>query len=296
MLHFDVSTTLALLPITVYNIGLALGPLIASSVSEIYGRRPVYLVSLLGAMVFTALAGSASTFRTLTVARLLASLFGAPMTSVVSGTLNDVWGRERDSIATTFMALFAGMMIWGSEIGPAVGAAIMRDRNDWRWTFWVTLLMLGASSLVWLCPETYAPAILRRRAKKQGLPVPPRGHIALVLKVACGRPLHMLAVEPIIFPTALISSISISMVFFFYVAFPLVFEELYAFSPCHVGLSFLSLFVGSMLGLVIMSVLDKRAYQVAKAKAESEGRSVQPEERLYPAMLGGILLPVTLFW
>lgn len=270
--------------------------MVSASVSEIYGRRPVYIVSLTGAIVFTAIAGSASTFRTLAVARFLASSLGAPMVTIVIGTINDIWDVANDKTGSLFLGLFAAIMIWGTEIGPTIGESMIQDTNDWRWTFWLLVILLGVSCAVWFCPETYGPAILRRKANRMGLPIPPRGTILEVVKIALGRPLHMLIVEPIIFPTSLISAVALSIVFFFYVAFPLIFQRIYAFSPYQTALSFLSLFVGSILGLIIMMILEKRMYQAAKAKAESKDLIVEPEERLYPVMLGGVLLPISLFW
>ncbi|KAH8821232.1 major facilitator superfamily domain-containing protein [Xylogone sp. PMI_703] len=294
--EFDVSTTLSILPITLFTIGLALGPVISASVSEIYGRRPVYIFSLLGALVFTAVGGSATNFRTLAVARFFTSFFGAPMVTIVIGTLNDVWDVVNDKTGSLFIGLFAAMMIWGTEIGPTIGQSILEDTGNWRWTFWLTTILIGVSCIVWLCPETYGPAIQRKKARKLGLSPPTRGNVIEVMKVALGRPLHMLVIEPIIFPTALISSIALCVVFFFYVAFPLIFQRIYSFTLYQTGLSFLSLFIGSIIGLFIMMILDKRKYRVAKAKAESLGLVVQPEERLYPVMLGGLLLPISLFW
>jgi MFS family permease len=296
MLHFNVNTTLAIVPITLFATGLAFGPIVSAAVSEIYGRRPVYVASLTGAVIFTAIAASASTFHTLVVARFFASFFGAPMITIVVGTLNDVWDVVNDKTGTMFLGLFAATMIWGTEIGPTIGQSIIEDTRDWRWTFWLTAILLGTSCIVWFCPETFGPQLMRRKAKKLGSPIPNRGNAMDIIKTSLGRPLHMLVVEPIIFPTALISSIALCVVFFFYVAFPIIFESVYSFTPYQVGLSFLSLFIGSVFGLIILSQLDKRKYQVAKAKAESLGQVVQPEERLYPVMVGGILLPVSLFW
>lgn len=247
-------------------------------------------------VVFTAVVGSASEFRTLALRRFIASVAGAPLITTVVGILNDLWNVVNAKTGTTFMDFFAAMMIWGTEIGPPIGESIYRDTGDWRWTFWLRIIIFGASCVTWLCLETYGPAIVRRRAKDQGRPVPPRGSILAVIKVSLGRPIHMLFTEPIIFPTSLISAIGMCAVFFFYVVFPLVFERQYSFTQYQAGLTFLSLFIGSVLGLVILSAVDKRTYRAAKKKAEALVNKVAPEERLYPVMLGGLLLPLSLFW
>jgi hypothetical protein len=49
-----------------------------------------------------------------------------------------------------------------------------------------------------------------------------------------------------------------------------------------------------LVGLILFTQLDRRIYQVKKAK--SQGKGVQPEERLYSVMIGGVILPISLFW
>lgn len=293
---FQVDSTLAISPITFYTLGLALGPIISAAVSEVYGRRIVYCVSLPLAIAFNVVAGSTSTFRTLAVARFLASVAGSPMVTITIGTLNDLWDIVNDKTGTFLAGLFAASIIWAPELGPLIGASLVKDTENWRWTFWITVIMLGFSCVVLLCPETFGPEILRRREKKLERSVAPRGSFIQVLKVVSGRPLHMLFTEPIIFPTCCITALALDIMFFFYIAFPLVFQKVYSFDDYQVGLSFLPLFVGSLLALAVLGAVDKWTYQAAKSKAESREEKVVPEERLYSVMIGGILLPISLFW
>lgn len=116
------------------------------------------------------------------------------------------------------------------------------------------------------------------------------------LRLALGRPLHMLFVEPIIWPSAALVTAGQCVLFILYVGYPLILHSQYGFSEYQVGLSFLPLLVGSVLAVPIIGYCDKHKYQVARANAESLGKTVAPEERLYPAMVGSVMLPVALFW
>jgi len=49
---FGTSSEVAVLPLTLYVIGLAFGSMILAPLSEYYGRTPVYLVSFLGTALF----------------------------------------------------------------------------------------------------------------------------------------------------------------------------------------------------------------------------------------------------
>jgi MFS family permease len=187
------------------------------------------------------------------------------------------------------------MMVISTELGPLIGATIIQGQ-DWRWTFWIASIFIGLSIAVVLPnPETYKPEILRRRAKKMKIEVS-RRELKSVVLVAVGRPLHMLVTEPIMWPTALVVAVYQAILFCFYVAYPLMFERVYLFTTFKVGLAFIPLLVGSLLAIPIVAYLDKAKYQKEKADAEREGRPIRPESRLYAAMVGSILMPISLFW
>ena len=81
-----------------------------------------------------------------------------------------------------------------------------------------------------LIPETFRPQIVRNKAHKLKLPLPARGSSTTIFLTAVGRPLHMLIVEPIVFPTAFVMSITQAVVFAYYVEYALLFETVYGFS------------------------------------------------------------------
>ena len=61
-------------------------------------------------------------------------------------------------------------------------------------------------------------------------------------------------------------------------------------------MAFGPLIVGSLFALPIMAVFDRLLYQPARVEALRLGTTVAPENRLYPAMVGSIILPISLFW
>ena len=105
----------------------------------------------------------------------------------------------------------------------------------------------------------------------------------------------MIAVEPLVSTTSIMGVVYQGVLYCFFIAFPLVFEGTYKFTQYQTGLAFLPLFIGSLLGLVCFIVADRLKYRPAVAKTEREGKSVSPE-RLYPAMMGSVLMPISLFW
>ena len=89
--RFDVSVTVALLGLSLYVLGLAFGPILAAPLSETFGRRVVYLISLPISSLFVLGAGFSQSFASLAICRFLAGFFGAPTLAVGAGTNADLW-------------------------------------------------------------------------------------------------------------------------------------------------------------------------------------------------------------
>ena len=82
MARFQISSVVALLGLSLYVLGLAFGPVLAAPISETYGRRVVYLVSLPMAALFTLGAGFSESFASLVICRFFAGFFGSPVLAV----------------------------------------------------------------------------------------------------------------------------------------------------------------------------------------------------------------------
>lgn len=89
--YFGVSRTVAILPLTLYVIGLGLGPTIAAPVSEMYGRSIVYKVTLPVCILFLVGSGLSKSFVSLCVTRILAGIAGGPVLAVGAGTNADTF-------------------------------------------------------------------------------------------------------------------------------------------------------------------------------------------------------------
>jgi hypothetical protein len=72
-----------------------------------------------------------------------------------------------------------------------------------------------------------------------------------------------------------------------------VFEEYYGFSTGTVGLSYLGLGIGSLVGLFIFSISSDR--HIKKRAAATEGGEMKPEYRLQLLPYGAIILPAGFF-
>lgn len=112
--RFHVSDVAAIVPFSVFLIGLGAGPMLAAPLSENFGRTYSYMISLPLYALFTLGAGFAQNFATLVICRLLAGIFASPPLVVGAGTNADIWKPEHRALATTLFALCP-------FFGPALG-------------------------------------------------------------------------------------------------------------------------------------------------------------------------------
>jgi len=112
--EFNVSITTALLGLSMYVVGLGLGPMFSAPLSEVFGRKMVYFVNLPIFMLFTMGAGLAKNIQTLAICRAFAGIFGGPALAVSGGSFVDIWDLKTSGSAVTVQA-FATFM------GPSLG-------------------------------------------------------------------------------------------------------------------------------------------------------------------------------
>ena len=299
--RFGVSSTVALLGLSLYVLGLGFGPILAAPLSETKGRRVVYFVSLPISAFFTLGAGFSQTFASLVICRFFAGFFGGPTLAVGAGTNVDIWPPVYRAIATSSFILAPFL---GPAIGPAVGG-FSAQYKGWRWTQWTILFLMVPIYVYSLAmKETYKKIILQQRAKKLKIAPPakvgPTGLAALkfLITVTLFRPVYMIFNEPIVFFFSIYTGFAFSVLFGFFAAFPIVFEGVYHFQTGFAGLAFLGLGLGVVLGVATAITVNRIWYQKEFTKSLAGGGlgTVAPEHRLYAAMIGSFGIPLGLFW
>ena len=99
------------------------------------GRKQVFLVSILGFTVASALCGMAGSLFQIVLFRLLQGLFGAALIPLSQAVLLDIWPKEQHGQA---MAIWGMGAILGPIMGPALGGWLT-DNLTWRWVFYINL-------------------------------------------------------------------------------------------------------------------------------------------------------------
>ncbi|KAK3671956.1 hypothetical protein LTR78_008131 [Recurvomyces mirabilis] len=299
---FNVSDEVAILPLSLYNLGLAFGPLIGSPLSETSGRKIVLLINTPLFALFTLGAGLAKNIETLIICRFFAGVFAAPAVGNASATLTDYAASQYRGISFAF---YYSMPTFGAYVGPLIGGFVTQNKG-WRWTQWVTIIFLLAFYLpILFIRESYKKTILRRRAKKLGVEGPPTiprslpANVRYFATTLVFRPVHMLLTEPIVTLVCLYNGFLFGLMYTFVIASPWVYEHYYHFSTTSQSLSFLGLIIGTGTAPIPLLLLDYFVYQPQLRKFRkqkpSEDDQFPPENRLVPALIGSFGLPISLF-
>jgi hypothetical protein len=82
---------LGLLGISIYALGFGIPPLALAPFSEVYGRKSVYLASHLAYTLFFLCCGFAPNMTTMLLGRFFGGAFGSTGSTLVGGTLADIW-------------------------------------------------------------------------------------------------------------------------------------------------------------------------------------------------------------
>ncbi|KAH8822694.1 major facilitator superfamily domain-containing protein [Flagelloscypha sp. PMI_526] len=293
--EFNTSQEIVNLTVTMFVIGFGIGPMILSPLSEIFGRTPIYQISIFIFFIFTLPGALAKNVTTLVVSRTIAGLAASAPMCNVGGTVSDVWATHERGIP---MAFFSASIFMGPCLGPLIGGFI-GEYAGWRWIYWVLFILLGfAFTLTLFMHETLATRILHvkaRRLRKEFGDTNYRTPAELkkepfseVMLVTLSRPVKLLLTEPVIFFMTIYLSFIYSILYLLFFAFPIAFVEVRGFSAGETGLTFLSVMFGIALAMFCMP-LQERWYRVATQDGAF------PEARLYFMMIGAIIQPISLF-
>lgn len=105
--------------------------------------------------------------------------------------------------------------------------------------------------------------------------------------------MKMLIFSPTILLLSLFMGLAYSYLFLLFTTMTPVYEENYHFSPRSVGLSYLGIGVGFLLGQFVFTQFGD---VILKKLAAKTGGEIKPEYRLPLCCICGVFIPIGLFW
>ena len=127
--EFGISDNVGILGVTTYMFGIAAGAVTLAPLSEMFGRRPVYIVAFFLFVIFVIPCAVAKNIETILITRFFGAFCAAAMISNAPGTVNDIVDDQHRALAFSIWSI--GPMN-GPVIGPVVGGFVFQYMG-WRW-------------------------------------------------------------------------------------------------------------------------------------------------------------------
>jgi len=283
--------------ITSWSVGGAIFVIIfiplLEDIGVLYGFLGFYLFFLL-MLIPQALAQN---YATLVVTRFFAGGAVALLANTISTTIPDLW--EDDRGRTIPVSLYILCYTAGATLGPPLFAGVIQHIGNWRWIFYIQLMVYGAlyPLFIVLMKETRASIILRRRAKKlrketgRAIYAPvelQKTNILQTVAQSAYRPLFLLFTEPVLAASAIWSAFAFGTVFMFTQSVEVVFVETYGWEVYSTGYVLFAVVIGECIGWVITLFGIRPYFGSADRNDEAPGRPI-PEARLYVSVVGSFV-------
>lgn len=298
---FGVSLEVMTLGTSLFVLGFAVGPLVWGPMSELFGRKKPLFIGFFIFAIFQIATAVAQNLYTVMLTRFFGGVFGSAPLAIVGGALVDFFHPVDRGVAA---CIFAGATFVGPVAGPIVGGFITQSYLGWRWTAYITAIMgffFGTLGFL-IVPESHAPTILSARAKKiryktKNWAIHAKADESQVdfyniVHVYLFRPFVMLIREPILLLVSLYLALVYGILYLFFEAYPISFQQGRGWNNGVGALPFISILIGVILAGITITIATKTRF----ARKFKKHGHVVPEERLPPMILGAFILPIGLFW
>eukprot|EP00136_Aspergillus_niger_P001056 XP_001389854.2 MFS multidrug transporter [Aspergillus niger CBS 513.88] len=261
-------------------------PLFWKPLSQRYGRRPIFLLSLILSCVCNIGCAKSPDYASMAACRALVAFFISPAMAIGSAVVTETFfKRER----AQYMGIWAVMVTLGVPVGPLI-FGFVAQRVGYQWIYWTLAITNAVQFILYIFfgPETrYIGTDMHSTSafKHQYLSI--RRIDPTPFKLAeFYHPLTLITNIPV-----LIASAAYAMVFLFAsvmnsVEVPQLLQSKFELNAEQLGLQFLGLIIGSLLGEQLGGVLSDTWMDL---RAKRTGHKPEPEYRLWLSYIGYLL-------
>lgn len=272
---------------------LGWAPLFWKPIANRYGRRPTWLISTLGALLFNVGCALSKDYTSMAICRAFASFFISPPGAIGSAVVTETFFKKQRA---TYMGMWTLLVTLGPPSGPFFMGFVAYQTGNYRWIYWILAIVNGVQFITYLFfgPET---RYIRQGVHHEGSAFKQE---YLTFKRQDPNPFKWIE---FIYPLSLfryaaiaVPTIAYSIVFGFCsvlltVEIPQLFIPKFGFNPQQLGLQFLGIIIGSVIG----EQLGGRLSDIwMNRRGKKLGKRPEPEYRLWLSYAGFILVMVGL--
>ncbi|CAK7209399.1 hypothetical protein SBRCBS47491_000428 [Sporothrix bragantina] len=260
-------------------------PLIWRPLAHVYGRRPIFLISLICSLVGNIGCASSHSYATMAFCRALTAFFIAPAIAIGSGVVTEIFFKKDRGL---YMGIWATMVTLGVPIAPFIFGFVAL-RVGYRWIYYVLAIVNGVQFILYFLfgrESRYVPGSTATRTSNAGFvgtylnfrridptPLTPLDFV---------RPLFMVLRPCVMIPAAAYSMVFLWGSIMISIEIPQLYPEAFGFNTQQVGLQNISLIIGTVLGEQIGGRMSD-AWMRWGAK---ESKPRRPEHRLWLSYIG----------
>lgn len=284
--------------LSIYVLAFAFGPMVLAPCTEVFGRRPVWIICALYYVAWNTAAGFSKSSGVLILCRVMSGIGASAEFAVTNPVLADIWTpdqRGKSYAISTFLPLL------GPALGPIIGGAVTQTIG-WRWIFYILSIFDGLLVIagLFLLPETYKVILLARKAKKLNKETSEAYYtnesqekLSSRLAVSLTRPLRLLFTHPTIQLMGILLAYNFGLLYIVLSTFATLWIDRYRQSKFIGGLHYLALVIGYTVASQVGSRFMDKIWAYLKKRAG--GTKTAPEYRVPLMVPGAILVLVGIF-
>lgn len=291
--------------VSIQILAWACGPLVIAPLSEddTFGRKTILDVSCWASFFFNIGCAFSKNTQQLLIFRFLSGLFSSTPLNVAPAVVGDLFPPKSRNVSLAGLFL---LPLLGPVIAPLIGEFIVINLN-WRWTLYILCITNGVVAILgtFLYQETYAPTILMKKARKLRK-LTGNHNLHTIYEISNGEsrltkmkmtvilPLILLFTHPIVIGLGGFMAFIYGLMYLMIVTFPSIYGKHYGFSKGAVGLMYLPMGIGFIIGVIFWTIILQKIYIYLSNKNGGIGK---PEYRI-PCLLinTGLLIPISLLW
>lgn len=296
---FGGSTQVVALGQSMFIAGTAVGPAFMGPLSDIGGRKWVYVVSVFIYGLCQIGCALALNLPMMIIFMLLCGIAGSTALSNVAGTIADLFG-DADHAAQP-MALFVMSANTGPSIGSPIGEWIgFNPHMGLNWVFWINLIFAGFFVVVMsFIPETLPRMVIARAAKKElaaheadVVVTPPKVNVLKEMRFVTTMTFRIMFTEPIVAFLGIFNGFAYGLLFLYLDGVYDVFAFNNHLSYIGADLTFLNFVVGVGVMFVFFAPIQTWLYSHDRKR---RGKA-RPEARFLISLVTVWGFPISLFW